>query len=294
MATMANLLVGFHSLIRNTLLLAACSLSANVSIGAQTKLAIASASDSAPKPIEERIHSAVKQRVEVLDENLTSSVIKASGHTNLFNLSIDEARNLAAAAGSDFLLITRADTTRRFSTVKREYFESFVVIFLVSGRTGHLVFSTVKSAESKAARESENELMNSADTLVNEIVSTMKETNRRESLEKVPAKFSLPPDENSLEAKTFRPPLPYRRLKPAYTPLADLYSVEATVDVLVDVAANGDILRTEISRWAGFGLDESVIATIKNMRWRPATQNGKVLPVRVLLRYNFTNINKTN
>ncbi len=53
---------------------------------------------------------------------------------------------------------------------------------------------------------------------------------------------------------------------------------------------NGKILKVETARWAGFGLDEAVAENVRQMNWRPATRNGKALPIRVLLRYNFKKI----
>ena len=98
------------------------------------------------------------------------------------------------------------------------------------------------------------------------------------------------PADDSPAAKNFRSPLPYRRLSPQYTTTAYLYSVAATVDIEVDFDETGKILRTEIVRWAGFGLDEAVTETVRKMNWRPATRAGKPLPIRVLLRYNFKKI----
>jgi TonB family protein len=102
------------------------------------------------------------------------------------------------------------------------------------------------------------------------------------------------PAENSPEARNFRPPLPYKRIRPDYTKIANLYGVEATVDAEIDVDENGKILNIEIVRWAGFGLDESVAETIRKMQWRAASRDGKTLPVRVLLRYNFKKIENDN
>jgi hypothetical protein len=51
-------------------------------------------------------------------------------------------------------------------------------------------------------------------------------------------------------------------------------------------------MRTQIVRWAGYGLDEAVTETVRRMNWRPATRGGKALPIRVLLRYNFKKIEK--
>jgi hypothetical protein len=42
-----------------------------------------------------------------------------------------------------------------------------------------------------------------------------------------------------------------------------------------------------VVRWAGFGLDEATVATVRQMHFFPAMRNGTALPMRVLLRYNF-------
>ena len=102
------------------------------------------------------------------------------------------------------------------------------------------------------------------------------------------------PNENTPETKNFRPPLPYRRISPEYTAIADFYNVEATVDISVDIDGDGKILETEIVRWAGYGLDESVTEAVRKMNWRPAERKGKFLPMRILLRYNFKDIEDEN
>jgi outer membrane biosynthesis protein TonB len=40
-------------------------------------------------------------------------------------------------------------------------------------------------------------------------------------------------------------------------------------------------------RWAGYGLNEAVIATVRQLHFRPALRDGQPVPIRVLLRYNF-------
>jgi TonB family protein len=103
--------------------------------------------------------------------------------------------------------------------------------------------------------------------------------------------FELP-EPGSPEAKNFRAPIPYRRLSPEYTRLAYLYDVTATVEATVDLDELGQITNMAITRWAGFELDESVAKAVRSMNWRPAERNGKPLPVRFLLRYNFKKIEK--
>jgi TonB family protein len=102
------------------------------------------------------------------------------------------------------------------------------------------------------------------------------------------------PEEGSPAAAGFREPAPYRRLRPAYTDEAARAGAEATVDVSVEVGADGEVGRVEVVRWAGFGLDEAVVSTVRQMHFRPATRDGRPFPVRILLRYNFRAPKKTN
>jgi TonB family protein len=84
-----------------------------------------------------------------------------------------------------------------------------------------------------------------------------------------------------------RPPRPFRRLKPPYPEAAAHAQLEAVVDVIVDLDEKGEVRRTEIARWAGYGLDEAVMDTVKQLHFFPAMRDGRAIPMRVLLRYNF-------
>jgi TonB family protein len=84
-----------------------------------------------------------------------------------------------------------------------------------------------------------------------------------------------------------RPPRPYRRIKPPYPDTAARLEIEAIVDALVEIDARGEVGHVQIQRWAGYGLDESVITTIKQMHFFPAMRDSNPIPLRVLLRYNF-------
>jgi TonB family protein len=123
-------------------------------------------------------------------------------------------------------------------------------------------------------------------------MSPMAEAWKREPIEKTPKAFSEIPEADSPEAKNFRSPVPYRKFKPEYTRSAYLYDVTATVEATVDLDETGKIVNVEINRWAGFGLDESVLKAINTMNWRPAERAGKPIASRFLLRYNFKKIDK--
>jgi TonB family protein len=189
-------------------------------------------------------------------------------------------------------LLVRADTLRRYSFEKKDFYESYAVVYAVSSRTGRLVFWKLINAETETAEKSERKLPDSINDLSAELSDKLKVVAKEESNEKPAVKLEELPAENSPEAKNFRPPLPYQRVKPEYTRIANFYSAEATVDIEVDVDENGKILKTEIVRWAGFGLDESVSETVRKMQWRAASRDGKTLPFRVLLRYNFKKIDR--
>jgi len=96
-----------------------------------------------------------------------------------------------------------------------------------------------------------------------------------------------PDDEKIAEAQGLRLPKPFRRLRPEYPQSAAQAEAEATVDVVVDVGTNGEVGNVEVVRWAGFGLDEATVATVRQLHFFPAMRNGTPVPLRVLLRYNF-------
>lgn len=240
----------------------------------------------------EKLESSLSNDFKILDDSLSEAAFRSARHEKPFNLSLEESKNVGAAIGCDYFLLMRAENQRRYSFEKKEHYESYAVVYVVSSRTGRLVFWKLISNEAVTAEKAEKQLFASTNDLSAEISDQLKIVTKDELNEKTALKLEELPAEDSPEVKNFRPPLPYRRIKPPYTRLANLYSVEATVDIEIDVDENGKIQRTEITRWAGFGLDESVDKTIRQMNWKPADRNGKSLPMRVLLRYNFKKIEK--
>ena len=105
--------------------------------------------------------------------------------------------------------------------------------------------------------------------------------------QQTPVIEAAPDDDKNAEAEGLRLPRPYRRLVPAYPQTAVLAEAQAMVDVLVDLDASGEVTRVEIARWAGFGLDDATVETVRQLHFFPAMRNGVAIPIRVLLRYNF-------
>lgn len=239
----------------------------------------------------EKLATALSAKFKVLDASLSETAFLAAETEKPFNLTTDEAKTIGATIGGEFFVLVKSENLRRFSFEKKEYFESYAAVFAVSTRTGRLVFWKLQTFSGYEAASAEKLLDESAAQMAKEIAERLAAIGKEELNEKR-EKLAEPPDENSPDAKNFRAPLPYRRISPKYTPAANLYGVAATVDIEVDFDAEGKITRTEIVRWAGFGLDESVAETVRRMNWRPAMRDGKALPIRVLLRYNFKKIEK--
>jgi hypothetical protein len=263
-----------------------------ISVNAQRIAILTPEKNKESENFAKQIENSFSGKFKILDKSLGEVAFSSVIYEKPFNLSLKEAKNVGAAIGSDYFLLIQAKTLRRFSLEKKEFYESYAAIYIVSSRSGRLVFWKLVNCEAKIADEAETLLLNSAKSLTSEISQKISETEKEEINEKPLPELEELPEENSQEAKNFQPPLPYKRFRPDYTETANLYSIEATVDILLDVDENGKILRSEISRWAGFGLDESVTKTVMEMNWRPASRNGKTLPIRVLLRYNFKKIDK--
>jgi TonB family protein len=234
--------------------------------------------------------TAAANGIVLIDRNLATAAARGVGFQGSLNLATAEARDIGAAIGCDFFIIGDADTVRRSPSTGAAYFESYASIFIVSARIGRLVSWERPLERRDTAEEAEKALL-----------QTIGETNRHrgsilraledESAERASAVETTPTaievmsdDKDSSDA---RAPRPYRRLKPPYPDSAAVAEVEATVDVLVDIDARGEIGHLEIARWAGYGLDQSVTETVKQMHFFPAMRDGVAIPMRVLLRYNF-------
>ena len=232
--------------------------------------------------------------VILIDQDLAAAAARGNGYQGSLNLSTQEARDIGAAIGCDFFIIGDAQTVARSPSNNANYFESYASIYIVSARTGRLILWERPSEKGNTSDEAEKALLQSltvTDTpgRYGTWILGAAEDEAREriaNVESPPATIEVMSDEDSGKGDT-REPRPYRRLKPAYPQAAAQAEIEATVDVLVDVDARGEIKHMEIARWAGYGLDKSVTDTVKQMHFFPAMRDGAAIPMRVLLRYNF-------
>jgi len=234
--------------------------------------------------------------VRVADADLSRSAAKGIGYSGSLNLSVAEARDLGAALATEFYVLGDAQTLRRSSSQSPIYYESYCSLFVVSARTGRLLSWERPSFENLEATIAESKLSQylADDALTRRVIALIKTSDEAELRQRIalPAPVETliedaPDDEKAAEINGIRLPRPFRRLKPEYPETAAKAEAEATVDVAVDVGANGEIGEVQIVRWAGFGLDESTAATVRQLHFFPAMKNGTPIPMRVLLRYNF-------
>ncbi|HEX7333850.1 MAG TPA: TonB family protein [Pyrinomonadaceae bacterium] len=234
--------------------------------------------------------------LSVADADMSRAAAKGIGYSGSLNLSASEARDLGAALATEFYIIGDAQTLRRSSFQTPVYYEAYCSIFLVSARTGKLVFWDRPSFESSEATRAEALLSQhlSGEAFTRRLIASVRKAHEDERIQRASLPVAAeavieeaPEDEKIAEVQGIRLPRPYRRLRPDYPETAARAEAEATVDVVVDVGADGEVGEVQIVRWAGFGLDESTVATVRQLHFFPAMKNGTPIPMRVLLRYNF-------
>ncbi len=251
--------------------------------------------DAARRAADELSAALAKQpHLDLVNRAQGRAAARGVGYAGSLNLTLAEARDLGAAIGGDFYFTGAADTLRRTSIARPDYVESYASLFLVSTQTGRLVRWEHFNAEAAAPVEAEKSLLAELRARAPRYVEMMAKAQAAEQSERARAAardeagaFEEMPEEGSPAAANFRAPLPYRSLRPAYPETAARAAAEATVDALVEVDAAGEVKDIEIVRWAGYGLNEAVTATVRQLHFRPAMRDGRAVPVRVLLRYNF-------
>ena len=233
--------------------------------------------------------------LNLLDRDQARTAAKGAGDDGSLNMSLEEARILGATIGCDYYLIGDAQTLRRSPSVTPAYFESYASIFVVSSRTGRLLMWQRPSFTAATSESAEKLLL--ADLSSAAIGRTLQAAIRRTQEDERVAREAViasstpvleaPDDEKIAEQQGLRLPRPYRRLQPTYPESAARAEAEATVDVLLDLGNQGEVVHAAVVRWAGFGLDEATLESVRRLHFFPAMRNGSPIPIRVLLRYNF-------
>jgi TonB family protein len=232
----------------------------------------------------------------VLDPDQVRAAARGSGYNGSLNLSLGEARDLGAALGCDFFILGDAQVLRRSPSSDPTYFESYASIFLVSARSGRLTMWERPDFRSPLPATAEQlliteltgfDIRRGLELSIKRAVEDERGERKLTTDQQIPIIEEAPDDDKAAEAEGLRLPRPYRRFLPPYPETAANAEVEATVDVLVDLDAAGEVMRVEVARWAGFGLDQATMDTVRRLHFFPAMRNNVAVPIRVLLRYNF-------
>jgi hypothetical protein len=240
------------------------------------------------------IRDDLREAIRIQDGDMTAAAFDSTKPATPFNMSTDEARRVGSIVGTDLFILIRSGTQRRAAIGRTDYFEAFAALYFISSRTGRLVLWQLLSKDGPTESAAQDDLLRTMPAAILDLISTARSLLRKEASDPTLPVVEEVPIEGTAAAKDFRSPVPYRRLKPEYTRTAYLYDVAATVEATVDLDDKGNITRAMITRWAGYGLDESVLAVIRSMNWRPAERGGKPLPIRFLLRYNFKKLEKAD
>ncbi len=231
--------------------------------------------------------------LSVADRYESRAAAQGAGYNGSLNMTLAEARDLGLALGSYFYLTGDAQTLRRSPSDRAAFMEAYASLFLVSTRTGRLIMWERPSVEASAPEEAEKLLLAELGKRAASYALAIRKAQERErsereqSIEHRPPLIEDVPEEGSAAAENLRLPAPYRRLQPTYTEAAASLGVEAIVDVQVSIDADGEVAGLEVVRWAGYGLDEASVNTVRQLHFRPAMRAGSRVPMRVLLRYNF-------
>lgn len=229
----------------------------------------------------------------VNDLGETQAALRGAGYDGSLNLTIEQARDLGGATGNDYYFLARTVTEELSDLTRPKYAAAYLALVLVSSRTGRLVLWREIRAEAATPEAAGKALPDLVATHAQEFATAIQSWEKQElqatidSRTNPPALIPEAPEADSPAAQGLRLPAPYRRLTPAYPATAARVQAVGTVDVMVALDAQGAVLGTEIVRWAGFGLDEAAAENVRRMNFRPAQRDGKNVPLRVLLRYNF-------
>lgn len=243
------------------------------------------------------LHAALsaKKELALLDRDQSRAAARGAGYNGSLNMTLADARDLGAAIGCDFFITGDAETLRRSASDRPVYYESYAAIFLVSARSGRLIGWQRPNVEAATLEAAEKPMRaelaepNARQWLVQGVVQAMQaERNERARVVETGAPvIEEVPDDDTPAAQGLQTPRPYRRLRPPYPTSAARAEAEATIDALADIDEKGEVGRVRIVRWGGFGLDEATEETVQQLHFYPAMRNGKPVPMRVLLRYNF-------
>ncbi len=221
----------------------------------------------------------------LVDPDQMSIALKGAGYSGSLNLTLDEARALGLSIGCDYYVIGLAKVLRRLASEKEFYFDVMVAAFLVETRSGKLLRFSFEKAQVAKENLATQQLAEFAQTIWRQSTDAIKSPSQETMNHPSAELYDLSSDEAA--KLNLKPPQFYRRIKPDYTETAEFAGVTATIELKAVFQSDGRIGAIEVIRWGGFGLDESAVATVKQLRFEPAKLNGRSVNVSAVVQYNF-------
>jgi len=239
-------------------------------------------------------------RVALIDPSIVQSALLGIGYDGSINMSKDEARKLGAAIGCDFFIVSKAEALTRSEHENESHEEAYAAVMIVDGRTGALTAFDFISNKAPTRESALQTLMKTLDARaaghVDRMIQVRAQARTPQSRDSASAGSTSgdlvedAPGEGSSRSAGFKAPEFINRVKPEYATEAEMADITATVEAMVVFRSNGEVGGIEITRWAGFGLDESSERAIRQLKFKPATRDGNAINVRAMIRYNFRRI----
>jgi TonB family protein len=237
-------------------------------------------------------------QVALIDPAQVKPAVAGVGYDGSINMTRDEARRLGAAIGCDFFIIGKRDAFTRSEAKQESHEEALVGVMIVDARTGELAvfdFINERSASRNAAWQAvAARLAAHAAGYSERMIRHRAERDAARGATASAERVEDLPDAESSAAAGFAPPEFFNRAKPDYTDAADRADITATVEALAVFRADGTVGEIHITRWAGFGLDEAAARAIRQLKFKPASREGRPISVRATVRYNFRRLNAPN
>lgn len=221
----------------------------------------------------------------LVDPDQMNIALKGAGYSGSLNLTLDEARALGLSIGCDYYVIGLAKVLRRLASEQEFYFDVMVAAFLVETRSGKLLRFSFKKAPVAKENLATQQLAEFAQTIWRQSADAIKSSAQEIANNQRAELYDLSSDEAA--KLNIKPPQFYRRIKPEYTETAEFAGVTATIELQAVFQSDGRIGAIEVIRWGGFGLDESAVATVRQLRFEPAKLNGRSVNVSAVVQYNF-------
>ena len=239
-------------------------------------------------------------RVALIDSSIVQSALVGIGYGGSINMSKDEARKLGAAIGCDFFVVGKAEALTRSDRENDSHEEAYIGVMIVDGRTGALAgfdFISDKASTRESALQALTKTLDARTAgYVDRMIQVRARARTPQSRDSASAGLTAGdlveevPGEGSPRSTGFKAPEFINRVKPEYGTEAEIADITATVEAMVVFRSNGEIGAIEITRWAGFGLDESSERAIRQLKFKPATRDGNAINVRAMIRYNFRRV----